>query len=145
MEKAKSRLSSHQEHKLKLHLPKGFDPLMKYWHHLPTLIIGLVFLLPLLGIINWIQPSTVQNWLFPNSYLPFTVLFFLSSFFLSSFVLLHTRRGFFIALVTSALLLLKLQNFQLGLIIVGVIVSIFVILEIFLSLLLRHQDQPDST
>ena len=149
MQKAKSRLnSSKTTFRPPNFLPKTsisfLNPLIQYFHHLPTLVIGLVFLAPLLAIVNWVQPSTIQNLIFPNSYLPAVVLFFLASFFLSSFFLLHTRRGFFFALVSTLLLFLKLQNFNLNPLTIASPIAIFIILELFLSLILKDKLNPDS-
>lgn len=108
--------------------------LSKYFTKLPTLLIGLTFAGLFWWLINNIAPDQVANIGFAGSYLPAVVLLFLASFFAASYLMLHTRRGFWLAYFLSWLFLTTLNQ-------AGpswwwlLVLVIFVILEYLLSLI----------
>lgn len=82
--------------------------------HLPTLIIGLFFTVILLGIIFFVSPTQVKNFILPNSYLPFFITLFLSSFFLLSWLLLDSLIGMWWSIWLTILVFLRVQQIVFG-------------------------------
>ena len=65
------------------------------------------------GVMQYVYPETFQNWIFPNSYLPFHLLFGISNFFLFSFLTHRKFWGFFLTVFIGWIVFLKLQNITL--------------------------------
>jgi hypothetical protein len=81
---------------------------LKYW---PLLAVALIGYVATVWLVTSIRPAFIQHWLFPDSFLPFHILFFFANFFFFTFLTVRKRWGLFIALTMQWLLLLKLQNF----------------------------------
>jgi hypothetical protein len=109
-------------------------PWKKYALHLPTFGISVLSWLLLWQLIVTVPPQHVQHFLFPNSYLPFTGLFFAASFFCLSFFLLNSRRGFVLASCLTWLVFLRLNQVELDSYTLGYILIFFGILESVLSI-----------
>ncbi len=90
---------------------KKLSNLLKaYLKLIPTLTIAMISYFLLWLLINYIYPEKIQNWLFPNSYLPFQLLLGLGNFFLFSFIGKRKLWGFFASVLIGWLVLLKLQK-----------------------------------
>jgi hypothetical protein len=63
-------------------------------------------------ILTTYQPSQLQNWLFPNSYLPLQMAVFLTGWGAATFLLRQPRRGLLVAGAITTLLFFKLQLFE---------------------------------
>ncbi len=100
----------------------------KYIQYAPLLVAGIVLSLLQVSLLTRISPTTIQNVLFPNSYLPFLAVLFLIFFFFASYILLNTRRGVTIAYLLTVLFFLRLQDISLD-----VTVLIFCIMVLVLS------------
>jgi hypothetical protein len=88
-------------------------PFKKYLIHLPTFILALISWYICYYILTRIHPSAIKNLLIHNSYFIFHLSFFFANFFSWSFLFLNSRRGLIIALGTTAMLFLKLQQVML--------------------------------
>lgn len=110
-----------------------------YLAHVGTLFFGLIFGALTILVMNSVSPKSIENILFPHSYLPFQMLLFLSVFFLSSFLWLNSRRGYLTALALQTLVFLKLQNIILTWQLVLGILAFFVIIEILFTYLETHR------
>lgn len=82
--------------------------------HLPTLGIGLFFILLLLIILIFVSPAQVKDFLLPNSYFLFLGCLFLSSFFLLSWLFLDSLIGMWWAIWLTGLVFLRIQQVVLG-------------------------------
>jgi hypothetical protein len=82
----------------------------QYLHHLPTLLLSVIFYGITFAVLNKISPSSTKNLLFPNSYLLFQLPFLLGNFFLFSFLFLNAKRGVFISMLIFVFLFLKMQG-----------------------------------
>lgn len=80
---------------------------------LPTLVIAILGYMTLWGVMQYVYPETFQNWIFPNSYLPFHFLLGISNFFLFSFLTHRKFWGFFLTVFVGWIIFLKLQNITL--------------------------------
>jgi hypothetical protein len=111
IQRARSRLktapSRHTSRSITL---PSLKPLRGYFRHLPLLILAAPFYAGLYWLLTNVRPDQVKNWLLPNSYLPFHVLFFLGNFFFFTFLTLSKRWGIFIALALEWLIFLKFQD-----------------------------------
>lgn len=130
MKKAKSRLKTVQSLENSTNtlstLPLGEVPIKRQrvvganfnfgerTKHLPTLIIGLFFAMLLLGVVFFVSPTQVKNFILPNSYLPFFITFFLSSFFLLSWFLLDSLIGVWWSIWLTILVFLRVQQIVFG-------------------------------
>jgi len=84
----------------------GAFPLYK--KKIPTLIIGIIFSMGLIGLITTVYPAQIAHMFFKNSFLPLIITTFLSSFFLASYGFLNTRRGLFFSCWITTILWLQL-------------------------------------
>lgn len=64
----------------------------------------------ILYILLSIEPKSIQDVIFVNSYLPLMVVFFITNFFTWKIVLQHTRRSTLLTLFLCLLLLFKLNQ-----------------------------------
>lgn len=87
----------------------------KYVRFTPLLLMAALSYSGVAWLVTHIPPERVQNWLLPDSYLPFHIPLFLGNFFLCTFVTLSKRWGILIALTVAWLFFLKLQGFTLDL------------------------------
>jgi hypothetical protein len=120
MQLARSRLNRNQPdqvtHHLQVNKPanlknKKLGNLVKdYLKLIPTLTIAMISYFLLWLLINYVYPEKIQNWLFPNSYLPFQLLLGLGNFFLFSFIGKRKLWGFLSSVLLGWLVLLKLQK-----------------------------------
>jgi hypothetical protein len=115
MNQARSRLNrnltSHQESKRASRKDRKFpSSIKKYINLIPTLTTAMFAYFLLWLMMNSIHPTKIQSWLFPNSYLPFHILFGLANFFLFSFLFQRKIWGFFFSIIIGWLLFLKLQQ-----------------------------------
>lgn len=116
----------------------GPNPLFeRYSPYLPTLFVGVALYIVVGYILLNVHPTSWQNILFPNSYLPFHLVLFLANFFVFSFLLLSSRRGYLAACVLGILVFLKLQQVQLPLELLGALVIGFVIIELICLVLAK--------
>lgn len=118
MSQARSRLkrntTSQQETKRVVKKSKKTPATLKqYLDLIPTLTVAMFSYFLLWLLMNYIHPTKIQNWIFPNSYLPFHILFGLANFFLFSFLFQRKIWGFFISIFIGWLLFLKLQQIEL--------------------------------
>lgn len=116
MEKAQSRL--------KIKLDKQQIGIKSFWKkyfvHLPTLLMGILFYSGVFLLVNNVYPQKIKDFLIPNLYLPLQLLLFLGNFFFLSYLWLNSRRGLLISLLINCWLffkLLKVSNYQFILII----------------------------
>jgi len=136
MQKAKSRIKTSKQPKIKSHKPRLTLKLSKkYLKHLPLLFLSLPFYTYTYYIFIYVNPEQIQHFLIPNTYLPLQLVFFFGNFFLFSYLLLKTRRGFEMSLLLSFALFLKLQLITNYLSIVTGLLVIVLIMEIVISLL----------
>lgn len=78
--------------------------------YIPLLILSAVaYSLLILGII-YIPPSAVVNFGLPNSYAPFTFIFFCAHFFLFSYIFLNSTRGYILSFLLTFAVLLRLNQ-----------------------------------
>lgn len=82
--------------------------------HLNTFVIGILFGALLLSLIFFVPPSSVKNWLIPNSYLPFFLLLIGTGFFLFSFIFLNSFLGIWWTAMLIGLIFLKIQQVTFG-------------------------------
>jgi hypothetical protein len=93
-----------------------------------TLCIGLAAYSYLGYVFSHVQPSALENWLLPNSYLPVLMAAFLGHWYVLSFLFLHPRRAAWISLALSWWLWLKLHAFLLDLpTLIGTVVCLLII------------------
>lgn len=109
--------------------------LPKYDQHIPTLVLALLSYAAVGYLVFNIHPGSIQNWLFPNSYLPFHLLWFTANFFLFSFLLLNSRRGYLVAFFLAIVGFLTLQSFKLTPKFAIVLLVLFAIIEILGTIL----------
>ena len=76
-----------------------------YLNTIPTFVIGLCFLLSLLGIFFFVDPSIIRRIPPENSYAVIFLLVFLSACFVLSYLFLNMRRGFLLAIGLTIMLL----------------------------------------
>ncbi|MEN8253290.1 MAG: hypothetical protein ABFQ62_02870 [Patescibacteria group bacterium] len=129
MSKAKSRLKLRQSHNLRgmsreLDKKQKSSLIIRYFRHLPALLISLPFYAIVYYIFSKIKPEAIRHFLVPNAYLPLQVPLFIANFFFFSFVFLKSRRGFFISLIISLTLFLKLQGVLTALIFLIILIPI---------------------
>jgi hypothetical protein len=86
------------------------NPRWRFW---PLLLLGGLFYATTLTLMHYISPQLVQNWLWPNSYLPMQILVFAGNFFTFTFLTLHKKLGLALSLFCGSLLFLHLQAVQL--------------------------------
>jgi len=110
---------------------------IKYFRHLPTLLLSLQFYYLVYFIFIKVEPSQIRDYLLPHSYLPLQVAFFLSNFFLFTFVFLKTRRGLTTAFYLSLVLHLRL-NFVVEPIWLLVLAIPFLIVELLATIIVRE-------
>lgn len=96
-------------------------------NYLPTLVLTLVLWLLWGGLIYFVEPELVTNFLIPHAYLPFFMLFWPASFLTLAIVLGNSRRGFLVSL--GLVLFLGLRLVQLGnvlnfLLILGILIAV---------------------
>ncbi len=124
MQKAKSRLSS-KTRKVVVEKKRTRSPLIKkstakkipqpktinkYLKFLPLLLVSMLLYSSIFWLVANIYPHEISNILFPNSYLPFTLLLFFANLLFFSYLMLNTRRGLILSLVIAILVFLKLQR-----------------------------------
>lgn len=80
----------------------------RYIRAIPCLLIALCFYSALYYLMHAVYPNQVQDWLFPNSYLPFMTLLLFGNFFLFTFVTLSARYGLLLALTSNWLIYIRL-------------------------------------
>jgi hypothetical protein len=139
MQKAKSRLSSQPDSAPRAPHQKTAFAFNSHLRYLPTLLLSLPFYGVLYYLFHQISPTQIQHILFPNSYMPLHVVFFLANGFLFSFLFINTRRGFLLSAVTTILLFLKLQLFIITWQFVALLLISFAIIELILTLLGRKR------
>jgi len=76
----------------------------------PLIALTLTFWSLLLGMVFWVQPQIIKDFLLPNSYLIFFVIFFLAWFFLLTLVINNTRRGLIYGLGVLMIAILKVMR-----------------------------------
>lgn len=129
MQKAKSRLQKKVSSRASSRTKKL--PFGRYRHYLPLLVISLPFYAGVYYLFTHVYPKQIKNFLIPNTYLPLQLLLWGGNFFLLSYLLLDTRLGFFISLLISVYIFLKLQqitNFIPVFLLFGLILLIFEVL-----------------
>jgi hypothetical protein len=84
--------------------------LKKYLRHFPLLFMSIFCYAVCVYILTHIDPEKLQNFLIPNTYLPFLCITALANFLFFSFLFLNTRRGIFAAIFLTLILFLKLQQ-----------------------------------
>lgn len=129
--------------KLPIQLPQFDIPQISfntsaYSEHLGTLFISLGLFFLVVSLMRTVPPASIANWLMPNTYFPFLLLFGSASFFLASFMWLNTRRGAITTLIVLSLLFLKLQKIMINWQVVLGVVSLFVIIELVFTYLESH-------
>ncbi|MFZ5437943.1 MAG: hypothetical protein ACOZAK_02730 [Patescibacteria group bacterium] len=92
---------------------KTLQPLQNYLQLIPTLTMAMLCYFGLWLLIKFIHPTVIQNWIFPNSYLPFHFLLGLGNFFLFSFLGRRKIWGFFSSVLLGWLAFLQLQQIEL--------------------------------
>lgn len=99
---------------------------------LPALILTILWWVLLLLVILLVDPANIADFPFPGSYGIFFGLLFMSVWFLASLLLIHTRRGFWVALWVVGFGVLRLS--RLGTVTTGFLLGgFFIALEYFLS------------
>lgn len=93
----------------------SFAGIKKHTRFLPLLILAALCYTSVFLVVTRVQPEVIQNWLLPDSFLPFHLFLGLGNFFFFTFVTLRKRWGVFAALGIQWLLFLKLQGFTLDL------------------------------
>lgn len=88
------------------------ETIQNYLQLIPTLTMAMLCYFGLWLLIKFIYPSSIQNWIFPNSYLPFHLLFGLGNFFLFSFISRRKIWGFMVSVLIGWLVFLKLQQIE---------------------------------
>ena len=78
----------------------------------PTLLLGLGFLGFCGMLLTRYQPSEVQNWFWPGSYLVFLIAIFLTQVYLFSFLTLNQKLAIGLSLITTGIIWLKLHRFE---------------------------------
>lgn len=69
----------------------------RYLRHLPTALLSLPFWAASAWMVWRVSPATLQNWGWPNSYLPLVLSVWLALVWSGSFAFLKTRRGVTVA------------------------------------------------
>lgn len=82
----------------------------EYLLHAPILLLGLFGYAGVIFIFGWIEPRSIQNVFFPNTYAPLLLVSAAAHFCFFSFVFLNSRRGIITSLVLTILLFLRLQQ-----------------------------------
>lgn len=82
----------------------------KYLKFLPLLLVSMLLYLSIFWLVANIYPNEIANVLFPNSYLPFTLLLFFANLLFFSYLMLNTRRGLILSLVIAILVFFRLQR-----------------------------------
>ncbi|NCN45498.1 MAG: hypothetical protein COU63_02765 [Candidatus Pacebacteria bacterium CG10_big_fil_rev_8_21_14_0_10_36_11] len=118
MQLARSRLNRQpvqQNHivKPKLNLSWLEKWLKESFNLIPTLFIAIGFYLGLWFLMQNVQPTLIQNWIFPNSYLPFHLILGIGNFFFFSFLTHRKFWGFFWSVLIGWLIFIKLQQINL--------------------------------
>lgn len=118
--KAKSRLKSALTNDDKSALisspaaPRAKKNGQKRWAHLSTFAIGIFFGVLLFFLIFFVSPSSIKNWLIPNSYLPFFFLLVGTEFFLLSFIFLNSFLGAWWTIMLTCIIFLRIQQVVFG-------------------------------
>jgi len=115
MSLAKSRLKTDSQLKTREPLPKKrivSGAINNYLELIPTLTMAMFCYFLLWLMIKFVHPQLVQNWIFPNSFLPFHLIFGLGNFFLFSFISRRKFWGFFFSVLFGWLIFLKLQRIE---------------------------------
>ena len=81
-----------------------------YTTQLPTLGLGVFFLIVLIFFVTQIYPPAIANMVVKNSFLPLVLCTFLASLFLASYAFLNTRKGLLFSLWLTLLLWSQLAN-----------------------------------
>jgi hypothetical protein len=113
MKLAKSRLKTNSQPKTRKSLPRkkiSFGGINNYLELIPTLTMAMICYFLLWMMMRFIHPQLIQNWIFPNSFLPFHLIFGLGNFFLFSFLSRRKFWGFFFSVFFGWLVFLKLQK-----------------------------------
>lgn len=71
---------------------------------LPSLFIGIGFLLVVAILIATVQPHTIAHIPLQNSFFPFLTPLFLGVFFVTSYIFLNSQRGFFAACFVTCII-----------------------------------------
>ena len=89
---------------------KQLDQRSKYW---PLLLLSALTYFGIFLLLRYVYPSSIQNCLFANSYLPLQIMFFLGNFFSLTFISLNKKIGLSAASFFSVILFLHLQQVHL--------------------------------
>lgn len=75
--------------------------LKKYWHYAFCLVVAILSYFLLYLLLNKVYPGQIQNFLWPNSYLPFFITLFVGNFFLITFIFLDKKIGLTLAFMIN--------------------------------------------
>jgi hypothetical protein len=86
-------------------------PFKKYLLSFPTVLVGVLGYTVIFFIFRFIEPASIRDLFWPNSYLFLLLIFLASHFFFFSFIFLNPRRGLFIGLFFTLVLFLRIHHF----------------------------------
>lgn len=99
----------------------------------PALILSIMGYFGMFFIFRNVEPSTIQNIFWSDSYFPLIFLAAWAHFFFFSYLFLHLRRGLFMSLFLTSLLYLRLNHFLTPLTFV-ILFILLVAIESFLTI-----------
>ncbi len=82
-----------------------------YLAYLQVLTLAIIFYLGTGVLLNYVEPKSIANWFWPDSYLPLQLLIFGGNFFLLTFLTQNRRLGLWGALTIATWLFFKLNHF----------------------------------
>lgn len=109
---------------------------------LPSLVAGLICLILTFFFFTQVQPQSVANILFYQSYLPAILFICFSTTLLTHYVLRNIRRATYLGIIASWWLSLRLQSTATPFVIILIPVIFFTVIELSLSLVERITTTP---
>lgn len=91
-----------------------------YLLHLPTFILSLPFWISIWYIFTRVEPSSIESFLLPNTYLPLLLCIFLAVGLTLSYLTLNSKLGFLLSFYLGMFLFFKLQHIEINLSLIGV-------------------------